>query len=78
MPLHSMRYYQHKNNMSMKSQRANDSASWWYFGIGIGPMIMGIILQWTSYPIMFLCLTFIGVLNSLYFYYAIGKKRGKR
>ncbi len=46
-------------------------------GAGIGPMIMGVILQWTSYPIMFLCLTLIGVINFLYFYYAIGEKRGK-
>jgi len=38
---------------------------------------MGVILQWTSYPIMFLCLTLIGVINFLYFYYAIGEKRGK-
>ncbi len=44
-------------------------------GAGIGPMIMGIILQWTSYPIMFLSLALIGVINFLYFYYAIGKNR---
>ena len=44
------------------------------FGAGIGPMIMGIILEWTSYPNMFLCLTLIGVINFLYFYYAIGRK----
>jgi hypothetical protein len=46
-------------------------------GAGIGPMIMGIILQWTSYPIMFFCLTLIGIINFFYFYYAIGK-RGRR
>ena len=45
-------------------------------GGGIGPMIMGVILQWTSYPIMFLSLTLIGVINFLYFCFAIGK-RGK-
>jgi MFS family permease len=44
-------------------------------GSGIGPMIMGIILQWTSYHIMFLSLTLIGVINFLYFYYAIVKKK---
>jgi MFS family permease len=43
-------------------------------GAGIGPMIMGIILQWTNYPIMFFCLTLIGIINLSYFYYAIGKK----
>jgi hypothetical protein len=45
-------------------------------GAGIGPMIMGIILQWTSYPIMFFSLTLIGIINFLYFYYAIGEKEG--
>ena len=43
-------------------------------GAGIGPMIMGIILEWTSYPIMFLVLAFIGVINFLYFRYTIRKK----
>jgi MFS family permease len=46
-------------------------------GVGIGPMIMGIILQWTSYPMMFFCLTLTGVINFFYFYYAIGKKEKK-
>ncbi len=44
-------------------------------GTGIGPMILGILLQLTNYPIMFFGLTLIGVINLLYFYYAIGKKR---
>lgn len=43
-------------------------------GLCIGPMIMGIIIQRASYPIMFFCLTLVGVMNFLYFYYAIGKK----
>jgi MFS family permease len=43
-------------------------------GLCIGPMIMGIIIQRTSYPIMFFCLTLIGVINFLYFYYAMGRK----
>jgi MFS family permease len=46
-------------------------------GTGIGPMIMGIILQWTSYPIMFLCLILTGVINFLYFYYVM-RKRGRK
>jgi predicted MFS family arabinose efflux permease len=45
-------------------------------GAGLGPMIMGFILQRTSYPVMFVCLIFTGVINFLYFYYAI-EKRGK-
>lgn len=43
-------------------------------GSGVGPMIMGIIIQRTSYPIMFFCLTLIAVVNILYFHYTIGKK----
>jgi MFS family permease len=44
------------------------------FGAGVGPMIMGIILQWTSYPVMFCSLILTGVINFLYAYYAIEKK----
>jgi MFS family permease len=46
-------------------------------GAGIGPMIMGLVLEWTNYPIMFFFLTLIGAINFLYFYYTIGKKRKK-
>jgi predicted MFS family arabinose efflux permease len=46
------------------------------FGAGMGSVIMGIILQWTNYPIMFLCLAFTGVINLLYFYFAVRKKGG--
>jgi MFS family permease len=45
-------------------------------GAGMGPMIMGIILQWTSYPVMFMSLTLIGILNFFFFHYAIAKKEG--
>jgi len=43
-------------------------------GAGIGPMVMGIILEWTNYRIMFLFLALIGIINFLYFRYTIGKK----
>jgi ABC-type transport system involved in Fe-S cluster assembly fused permease/ATPase subunit len=46
-------------------------------GAGIGPMIMGMILEWTNYPIMFFSLTLIGVINFLYFRYTISGKRKK-
>jgi len=42
-------------------------------GTGVGPMIMGIVLEWTSYPVMFLCLILIGATNFVYFHYAIWK-----
>jgi len=43
-------------------------------GTGAGPMLMGIILEWTSYPVMFLCLILFGVTNFVYFHYAIWKE----
>jgi len=46
-------------------------------GAGIGPMIVGMILEWTNYPIMFLSLALIGVINFLYFDYAVRRKRKK-
>jgi MFS family permease len=46
-------------------------------GAGIGPMIMGLILEWTNYPVMFIFLALIGAINFLYFYYTIRKKRKK-
>jgi len=43
-------------------------------GVCMGSIIMGIIIPLTGYPIMFLCLAFIGVLNLFYFYFIVGKK----
>jgi MFS family permease len=43
-------------------------------GISLGPMVMGIIIHMTSYPIMFLCLAFIGLINLNYFYFFVWKK----
>ena len=45
-------------------------------GIGLGPMIMGIILQWTSYWIMFFCLILISVINLFYYYTLVKGKEG--
>ena len=43
-------------------------------GAGMGSMIMGIILQLTNYPIMFLCLALTGVINLLYFHFFVRRK----
>jgi predicted MFS family arabinose efflux permease len=43
-------------------------------GIGVGPMMMGIVLEWTSYPVMFLCLILVGVINFVYFHFAIWRE----
>ena len=36
-------------------------------GLGLGPVVMGVVLRWTSYPIMFLCVVLIGIINIFYF-----------
>ena len=43
-------------------------------GLTAGPVIMGIIIQWTSYPIMFLCLALVGIINLSYFYFFVRRK----
>jgi MFS family permease len=45
-------------------------------GAGLGSLIMGIILQLSSYRLMFLCLAITGTLNFLYFYFFVRKKGG--
>ena len=44
-------------------------------GLGLGPVIMGIVLSLTSYPVMLLCLGFTGLLNLSYFYFFVRKKK---
>ncbi|MBP1697931.1 MAG: transporter [Deltaproteobacteria bacterium] len=44
------------------------------FGLSLGPVIMGIIIPWTGYSIMFLCLALVGVINLSYFYFFVRKK----
>jgi MFS family permease len=43
-------------------------------GISLGPVIMGIVIDSTSYPIMFLCLAFMGIVGVNYFYFFVRKK----
>lgn len=43
-------------------------------GLSLGPVIMGIVIHWTSYPIMFLCLALTGIINLNYFYFFARKK----
>lgn len=37
-------------------------------GLGLGPMIMGVVLRLTDFPTMFLCLALTGLLGFAYFY----------
>ncbi len=45
-------------------------------GSGMGSVIMGVVLAWTNYPMMFLSLALVGVLN-LIFFFLFFKKRAK-
>ncbi len=40
-------------------------------GVGLGPVIMGIVLHYTNYQIMFLCLALTGIINLGYFYFFV-------
>ena len=46
-------------------------------GIFLGPVIMGIVLRFTNYPVMFLCLALIGIINLSYFFFFV-RKKGRR
>jgi MFS family permease len=45
-------------------------------GIVLGPVIMGIVLRWSNYSVMFLCLALTGIINLNYFYFFVRKKGG--
>jgi MFS family permease len=45
-------------------------------GMTLGPVIMGIIIHATSYPIMFLFLALFGIIDLNYFYFFVRKKGG--
>ncbi|OGP87525.1 MAG: hypothetical protein A2156_10970 [Deltaproteobacteria bacterium RBG_16_48_10] len=71
----SLLIYAIENSGSARGPAMGTFTAFADLGTGIGPMIMGIILQRTSYPVMFICLALIGVLNLFYFYYAIMKEK---
>jgi len=43
-------------------------------GSTLGPVIMGIVIRSTGYPIMFLCLALTGIVTLYYFYFFVRKK----
>lgn len=44
-------------------------------GLGLGPVIMGIVVRFGGYSFMFLCLALTGVVNLAYFYFFLRKGR---
>jgi predicted MFS family arabinose efflux permease len=45
-------------------------------GSGLGPMVMGLVLEKSGYPVMFVCLILTAVVNLVYFYWAMARKAG--
>lgn len=45
-------------------------------GFAAGPMAMGILIPVTGYPVMFLCLAFVCLINLCYFQFFVKKRRG--
>jgi MFS family permease len=43
-------------------------------GLGLGPVISGILIRLSSYSTMFLCLAFAGVINLIYFFLFLRKR----
>jgi MFS family permease len=43
-------------------------------GLSLGPVIMGIVTHVAGYPVMFLCLAFIGIINLCHFYFFVREK----
>jgi len=44
-------------------------------GIFMGPAVMGVVVQFTSYPAMFLCLSLVGTFSLIYFRLLVRDKR---
>jgi predicted MFS family arabinose efflux permease len=44
-------------------------------GVFMGPLAMGVVVHYTSYPTMFLCLSMVGLTNLLYFWWFTGRQR---
>jgi MFS family permease len=45
-------------------------------GMFVGPAIMGIVIHLTSYPVMFLSLAFLGIVNLSFFHFYLKRRKG--
>jgi len=43
-------------------------------GTGLGPVVMGFVLHWTNYRVLFLCLALVGILNFFYYQFSVRRK----
>jgi MFS family permease len=44
-------------------------------GIFMGPVLMGVVIQFTSYPTMFICLSLVGIFSLIYFQLLVRDKK---
>ena len=44
-------------------------------GVGTGPVVMGIVLRLTNYPVMFTGLAITSLINLIYFYFFVRKRK---
>jgi threonine/homoserine/homoserine lactone efflux protein len=44
-------------------------------GIFMGPVVMGVVIQFTSYPAMFLGLSLVGIFSLIYFQFFVREKK---
>lgn len=43
-------------------------------GVFVGPLVMGVVVHYTSYPLMFFCLSLVALVNLLYFWWFSGNR----
>jgi MFS family permease len=43
-------------------------------GMSLGPVMMGVVIHSAGYPVMFLCLAFVGLVNLVYFFFFMRKE----
>jgi MFS family permease len=47
-------------------------------GTGTGSVLMGVVVEWTSYPTMFFCLACMSLMNLFFFHFFVKKKGGQQ
>jgi predicted MFS family arabinose efflux permease len=47
------------------------------FGLAVGPMVMGMVLPYTGYPLMFLSLAFVALLDLAYFQFCVKQRKAR-
>ena len=46
-------------------------------GVFVGPLVMGFVVHYTGYPVMFFCLSLVALANLLYFWWSSRRRKGR-